>query len=99
MPAPDIAALIRATRASQARSPPNRALRVDVKRIKRVARRHEQAVALEAAEADIGAALGQRDRSDALAFGVEHHDAIAPLPGAPTAPQIAIDIAAVAVGS
>src|SRR6185295_10375628 len=44
--------------------PARRALRVDVQRIERLARRHEQAVALHAPEADVGAALGQRDAAD-----------------------------------
>ncbi len=45
-----------------------RALRVDVKRIKRMRSRHEQAVALGAAETKIGAALRQRDVADRLAL-------------------------------
>src|SRR5438445_8888857 len=55
--------------ASQAvpRSPSRRALRIDVERIERVARGHEQPVALDTAEADIGAALGQRDEADGFA--------------------------------
>src|SRR5580704_16083192 len=42
-------------------SAPDRALGADIERIERVARRHEQAVALDAAEAEVGGALGQRD--------------------------------------
>src|SRR4051812_10185547 len=47
------------------------ALRVDVKRIDRRACRHEQPVAVAAAEADVGAALRQVDAADQLALGVE----------------------------
>ena len=52
-------------------SPAGRALRVHVERIDRVARRHEQAVALGPTEADIGRALGQRDEANRLAGGIE----------------------------
>src|SRR5262249_2719001 len=48
-------------------SPASYALRVDVERIDRVARRHEQPVAVAAAEADVGGALGQRYEADRLA--------------------------------
>src|SRR3977135_3848512 len=59
-----------------AASPALHALGVDVQRIDRVARGHEQAVALDAAEAHVGAALGQRDESDRLAGGIEDLDPI-----------------------
>ena len=52
------------------------ALRVDIERIERLARGHEQAVALQAAEADIGAAFGQRDAADHGAVGGEHQHAV-----------------------
>src|SRR5215510_9821172 len=55
-----------------ARLPALHALRVDIERIDRVARRHEQPVALDAAEADVGGALGQRDETDRLAVRVEN---------------------------
>src|SRR4029453_17962205 len=65
-----------------------RALRVDVERIQRLARRHEQAVAFEPAEADVGGALWQRDAADWLAVGREYHDALEfSRPHAPAPPQ------------
>src|SRR6185369_8483843 len=79
-------------------SPALHALRVDVERIDRVARRHEQAVALDAAEADVGAALGQRDEGDRLAGGVEDlHAVLLVVAHAPAAPQVAVDVEAEAV--
>src|ERR1700682_5846475 len=51
----------------------HRALRVDVERIDRMARRHEQAVALDAAETQVGGALGQHDLADPLAVRGEYH--------------------------
>src|SRR5664279_442029 len=53
-----------------------RALGLDIDRVQRLARRHEQAVALLAAEAEIGAGLGQADLADARAVGCEDLDAI-----------------------
>src|SRR5258706_11908599 len=47
------------------------ALRIHKERIHTLARRHEQAVALLAAEADVGATLGQVDVADRLAVGRE----------------------------
>src|SRR6266852_5610050 len=82
---------------SCAGSAPDRALGADVQRIERVARRHEQAIALDAAEAEVGGALGERDLADPLAVGIEHHDAVERWRGAPAAPQIAVDVAAEAV--
>src|SRR5262245_53149420 len=84
---------------SHASSPTEHALRIDVERIERMARRHEQAVAAQPAEANIGAALGQRDLADALALGVEDHHPIVALTHAPAAPQVAIDIASEPVRS
>src|SRR5262245_8831508 len=79
-------------------SPAGDALGIDVERIDRVARGHEQAVAVAAAEADVGAALRERDEADRLAVGVEHLDAVKTgAPHAPAAPQIAVDIDAEAV--
>jgi hypothetical protein len=37
---------------------------------------HEQAVFLAPAEGQVGAAFGQANEADRLAFGVEHHDAV-----------------------
>src|SRR5258707_13245107 len=51
------------------RSTTRDALRVDVERIKRVARRHEQAIAMAAAEAEVGAALRQGGGAERLAPG------------------------------
>src|SRR3984893_6711147 len=87
--------------ASQAvpHSPSRRALRIDVERIERVARGHEQPVALHTAEAEIGAALGQRDEADGFAGRVENlHPVQLRAAHAPAAPQIAVDVAAQAVG-
>src|SRR5687768_7091989 len=53
-----------------------RALRVDVQRIERRARGHEQAVAVRAAEAEVGAALGQIDAADQPAVGIEDRHAV-----------------------
>src|SRR5262249_48252521 len=80
------------------RSPSRRALRVHVERIERMARRHEQPVALDAAEADIGGALGQCDEADGFAGRVENlHAVLLRATHAPAAPQIAVDVAAEAV--
>src|SRR6267378_4491584 len=46
------------------------ALRVHVERIDRGARGHEEAIAVGAAEADVGAALGQVNAPDELGFAV-----------------------------
>ena len=52
-----------------------------------------------AAEAEIGAALGQRDAADHDAVGRVDHDAVEfGIAHAPAAPQIAVDVAAHAVG-
>ena len=78
---------------------PRRALRVHIQRVDRLARGHEQAVALQAAEAEVGAALGQGDAADHDAVGREHHDAVEfGIAHAPAAPQIAVDVGAHAVG-
>jgi hypothetical protein len=64
-----------------------------------MARRHEQAVASGAAEAKVGAALGQRNEADQLAGGVENLDPVLlGVTHAPAAPEIALDVAAEAVG-
>src|SRR5580658_11298989 len=78
---------------------PRRALGVHVQRIDRLARGHEQPVTLQSAEADVGAALGQRDAADHDAVGRKHHDAVElGIAHAPAAPQIAVDVGAHAVG-
>src|SRR5205085_954126 len=64
-----------------------------------LARGHEQAVTLQAAEADVGASLRQRDTADRGAVGRKHHDAVEiGRAHPPTAPQVAVDVAAHAVG-
>src|SRR5215470_11786046 len=76
-----------------------RALCVHEHGIDRMARRHEQAIALDAAEAQIGGALRQRDEPDRLAVGVEDlHAVLLRVAHAPAAPEIAVDVAAEAVG-
>ena len=68
-----------------------RALRVHIERIDRLARRHEQAVALHAAEAEVGAALWQGDEADRGAVGREHHDTVEiGIAHAPAAPEVAV---------
>src|SRR5258706_14668962 len=75
------------------------ALRVDVERVHRGARRHEQAVAVEAAEADVGAALRQVDAADQLRLAVEDVDAVERVRAhAPAHPEVAVDVGAKAVG-
>ena len=64
----------------------------------RVARRHEQAVAAHAAEAQVGCALGQRDLADRLPLRREDHHAVHPLTHPLAAPQVAVDVDAEAVG-
>ena len=60
---------------------------------------HEQAVALEAAEADVGAALGQPMRPIGLPSGANTCTPSSALVAhAPAAPQVAVDVAAHAVG-
>ena len=46
------------------------ALRRDLKHVERLARSHEQAIALGAAETQIGAYFGQPDAADQLATGL-----------------------------
>src|SRR5712672_1605417 len=48
---------------------PQRSLRVYIQRVDRLARCHEQPVALQSAETQISAALGQRDAADQYAVG------------------------------
>ena len=60
-----------------------------------MARGHEQAIALDASEADIGASFGQGDEADRFSCGIEHlHSILLRIPHAPAAPEVAIDIAA-----
>src|ERR1700733_12953677 len=78
---------------------PQRTLRVHIERVDRLARRPEQAVALQSTQADIGAAFGQRDTAERLAVGRKDHDAVEfGIAHAPAAPEITIDVATHAVG-
>src|ERR1700733_6775667 len=53
-----------------------RALGFHIDRVQRLAGRHEQAVSFPAAEADIGAGLGQAYLADAVAVRCENLDAV-----------------------
>src|SRR3954454_13953182 len=92
MPTPVLAIL----RAGSARSG---ALRGRVHRIERLARRHEQAIALGAAEADVAAHFGQPDAAEELALRrPRRHAAVADgAAGIAGGPDVAVDVAAHAV--
>src|SRR5438876_12359458 len=77
------------------------ALRGGIYRVERLARGHEQPVALGAAEADVAAHLGQADPADELAVRRPYrHAAIADVAaGIARGPDIAVDVAAHAVRS
>src|SRR5436309_13399465 len=74
------------------RSPARDALRLDVEGVDRLAGGHEEAVALLAAEADVGAALGQHDAADHRTVRIVDRDPVLGLAAAPRAPDIAVDI-------
>lgn len=74
-------------------SPIPRAAYSHINRIQRLACGHEQAVAACAAEADVGADFGQADDADGIAVG---GDDLHAGPGA--GPDVAVDVAAHAVG-
>src|SRR5205823_3209412 len=74
------------------------ALRLDIEGIDRLARRHEQPVALPAAKTDIGAALGQQDAPDQGAVRCEHCDPVLALAAGEAAPDIAVGVDPDAVG-
>jgi hypothetical protein len=61
------------------------ALRVYVERIDRVAGRHEQAIALQAAETEIGAAFRQGDEADRIE---DFHSILLRSAHPPTAPEL-----------
>src|SRR5258706_13566965 len=66
------------------------ALRVDVERVHRGARRHEQAVAVEAAEADGGGGLREGGAARQVCLAVEDGGAVAGGPApAPGPPEVA----------
>src|SRR5262249_55085633 len=91
---------MRAPRKSERRdlvSGERRALGVDVERVERLARGHEQSVALDAAEAEVGAALGQQEAADQLPVGSDDRPPVQALAAAPPAPEIAVGVAAYAV--
>src|SRR5438094_376062 len=62
---------------------------LDINRIERLARGHKQAIALSAAEANVGAGLGQANHPDALTIGRDDLNA-----GTRAGPNIAVDVAA-----
>src|SRR5215813_15202392 len=74
------------------------ALRLDVEGVDRLARRHEQAIALLAAEAKVGTALGQQNAADQCAVRCEHRDAILAFAARESGPYVALGVAADAVG-
>src|SRR3954464_14213628 len=76
-----------------------RALRLHIHRIERLACRHEQPVALLAAEADIGAGFGQADLTDPDTLRREDlHRVITTADPAGADPDIAVGIDSQAVG-
>src|SRR5215510_13879933 len=77
-----------------------RSLGGDVEGVQRLARRHEETIALGAAEADVRADFRKPDAPDELALGVPHrHPAVAQVStGITRDPDIALDVAADAVG-
>src|SRR5262245_30279901 len=95
---PPIRAARMARRYVKATSAAGRALRLDVDRVDRLARGHEQAIPLAAAEAEVGASLGQQDPADQRAVRRKHRDAIMALAAREAGPDIALGVAADAVG-
>ena len=77
-----------------------RAARLDVDGVEARARRHEEPVALRAAEADVGADLRQQNLADALAVlaGENVHPVVARADPAGARPEVALGVAADAVG-
>src|SRR4030095_5510495 len=76
-----------------------RSRRLYIYRIERLAGGHEQAVALRAAEADVGADLRQQDHADAGPVRREHMDAVvARAHPAGADPDVPLDVRADAVG-
>src|SRR5476649_1234942 len=71
---------------------PRHPLRLDIERIDRLTCGHEQAVALLAAETDVGAALGQHDAADHRAVGGVNRDPVLGLAAAPCAPEVAVGV-------
>jgi hypothetical protein len=80
---------------SAARDP----LGLDIEGVDRLARGHEQAVALRAAETHIGAALGQQDAADHRAVGRVDGDPVLGLAAGPGAPDVAVRVDTKAVAA
>ena len=76
-----------------------RPLRIHIERVERLARGHEEPVALGAAEAEIAAHFGQANPADELAVRRPHRDAAVAhvAPGVARAPDVAVHVAADAV--
>src|SRR5215813_3963638 len=69
-------------------------MRVHVKRVERLAGGHEEPVALDPAEAEVGAALREQDASNDLARRIEDRHTVQRVAAAPPAPEVAVDVAA-----
>src|SRR5262245_6485750 len=78
----------RAGRGSAAQYP----LGLDIKGVDRLARGHEQAVALLATETHVGAALGQQDAADHRAVGRVDGDPVLSRAAGPGAPDVAVRV-------
>src|SRR5215510_9400905 len=74
------------------------ALGVGIERVDRLAGADQQAVALGAAEAEVGRALRQEDVPDHLALGVEDRHAVVALAATPAAPEVAVGVHAEPIG-
>ena len=72
--------------------PAQDSLGLDIEGVDRLARGHEQAVALRAAETHVGAALGQQDAADHRAVGCEDGDPVLGLAASPGAPEVAVRV-------
>src|SRR5262249_36843317 len=95
-PASDLAIIVHPRESPNAPWPTSgdsRSLRFEIDRVERLARGHEQAVPLRAAEADVRAVLRQPDHADRLAGRRDDQHA-----GARARPDVAVDVAADAVG-
>src|SRR5262249_56255899 len=67
-------------------------LGLDIEGIDRLARGHEQAVALQATETHVGTALGQQDAADHRAVGRVDGNPVLRLAARPGAPEVAIRV-------
>src|SRR5581483_3200742 len=92
--------LIAASRTLQTPSTHPDAFCSDIKRVKRLARGHEQAVSLGATETEIGARFRKMNFSDKSAVGCEDMYSVEALTGPPgSGPDIPVRIAANAIGA